>query len=126
MCIYEEPLSFGPCLTKLRQQKQLRQQDLADRLGCRRAFVSQLEREVKGAPTLPLLWRLVTALNLDEQEAKALFAAAELTNRVVRLPATMPLSVRQEFIRLARCEGNPSLQSWASLKEELSRLAPAA
>lgn len=126
MCTYEEPISFGPFLTKLRQQKQLRQQDLADRLGCRRAFVSQLEREVKGAPTLPLLRRLVNALDLSEQEAKALFAAAELTNRVVRLPATMPLSVRQEFIRLARCEGNPSLQSWAGLREELSRLDPAA
>jgi transcriptional regulator with XRE-family HTH domain len=125
MRAFEEPTSFGPLLAKLRRQKELRQQDLADRLGCKRTFVSQMEREVKGAPTLPLLSRLAAAMELNEQEASALFEAAELTNRVVRLPEKMPLSVRQEFIRLARCEGSPSSRSWAMLKEKLALLAPA-
>jgi transcriptional regulator with XRE-family HTH domain len=121
----EEPITFGPLLTKLRRQKALRQQDLADRLGCKRTFVSQMEREVRGTPTPALLNRLAAALQLNQQETSALIEAVALTNCTVRLPEKMPLSVRQEFIRLARCDGDPSSSSWAILKEKLARLAPA-
>lgn len=125
MFSFEEPISFGSLLSLFRRRKELRQKDLADRLGCKRTFISQMEREVKGVPTLALLNRLIAALELNEREAGALIEAAELTNPVVRLPAKMPLSVRKQFIRLARCEGDPSIESWAAFEEELALVAQA-
>ncbi len=120
----EKPESFGSLLSKLRSQHGLRQADIAARLGCDRAFISQIERGSK-IPGSTWLDRLLIALGASESEAEVLIEAAELSRGTLRFPDGMPLSLRREFVRLTQCNGLPSLGSSAVLERKLSRIAPA-
>ncbi len=56
--------AFGSVLRQLRETKGLSQEELADRCGIHRTYVSQLERGLK-SPTLRLVWQICTSLEVN-------------------------------------------------------------
>ena len=56
--------AFGSVLRQLRETKGLSQEELADRCGIHRTYVSQLERGLK-SPTLRLVWQICTSLQVN-------------------------------------------------------------
>lgn len=119
----DESLPFGPLLGVLRRRHGQSQDDLASHLGCKRTYVSQLERNLK-IPSNSHLNRLILALALLDKEAEELTVAAEISRGTLDLPVEMPLSVRRQLVRLIRHRGSPSLGSWAALERDLARIAP--
>ena len=53
---------FGKIIARLRQSAGISQEELADRAGIHRTYVSQIERGLK-SPTIVMLLRLSKALN---------------------------------------------------------------
>lgn len=56
--------AFGQALRLLREKTGLSQEELADRCGIHRTYVSQLERGLK-SPTLRLVWQICGSLDAD-------------------------------------------------------------
>jgi transcriptional regulator with XRE-family HTH domain len=56
-------MTIGPVLKEAREKAGLTQQDLADRAGVHRVYVSMLERDEK-SPTLDVFFRLCRALGV--------------------------------------------------------------
>ena len=56
-------VAFGRVLRRLRRQRRLTQEDLAEASGCHRSYVSFLERGLK-SPTLHTLFELAAALGV--------------------------------------------------------------
>jgi transcriptional regulator with XRE-family HTH domain len=54
---------FGKTIAGLRQSAGFSQEELADRAGIHRTYVSQIERGLK-SPTIVMLTKLATALNV--------------------------------------------------------------
>jgi transcriptional regulator with XRE-family HTH domain len=118
-----EPIPFGPLLGQLRRRHGLSQEDLADQLGCKRTYISQLERNLK-IPSTVHLQRLAHALTLASHEAEALVEAASISRDTLELPSTMPLKVRQQLVRLIRHGNLTSLGSWSALEQALATIVP--
>ena len=66
--------AVGHAISKLRQNRGLSQEELADRAGIHRTYVSQLERGFK-SPTLAILIKIARAL--DTKPSQLLRAAEE-------------------------------------------------
>jgi transcriptional regulator with XRE-family HTH domain len=115
-----EALFFGPLLGRMRRQRGLRQDDLAMRLGCKRTYVSQLERNLK-LPSRTQLEHLIAALELGYAEANSLIEAATLSRNSLEFPADMPLPVKRQLMRLIRHKDPTSLGSWSALQRELAQ-----
>lgn len=60
-------LLFGEVISQLRRNLGLSQEDLADRAGVHRTYISQLERGLK-SPTLAVLMKLAAALDVQASE----------------------------------------------------------
>ena len=70
------PLSpFAEALRQLRFIRGLRQQDVAERVGCERSYLSALENDVKGAPDAKFVDALALTLGLSDEERDALQVA---------------------------------------------------
>lgn len=110
---------FGPLLKKLRERHEQSQDELASRLGCKRTYISQLERSLK-IPSNALMARLVEAIGLGSQEAAGLAEAAEISRGSLELPMSMPLEVRRQIFRLIQHKDLTSLGSWSALQRELA------
>lgn len=119
---FSEPLSFGQLLGALRERHELRQADVAAEMKCARAYISQVERDIK-TPSSTWLDRLIIALGASESEAEALIEAAELSRGMLKFPDEMPVSLRRQFVRLTRSKGQPGLSSWSLLERKLSSIA---
>jgi transcriptional regulator with XRE-family HTH domain len=59
--------AVGQTISKLRQNRGLSQEELADRAGIHRTYVSQLERGIK-SPTLAVLIKIARALDTKPSE----------------------------------------------------------
>ena len=68
--------SFGAVLRRLRSERSLSQEELAERAGVSRRSISDLERGARHAPYLATLRRLTDALQLDDDSRAVLLAAA--------------------------------------------------
>ncbi|NYH23825.1 transcriptional regulator with XRE-family HTH domain [Paraburkholderia bryophila] len=99
----------------------MNQMDVAHRLGCSRAFVSQLERGLK-APGPKLLDRLSIALGLPVRESVQLSEMAALSRGSIPIPSSMPLSVRRKIFHLCRVDRAPSTEDWTKLEDCLAAL----
>lgn len=66
---------FAEFLRHLRNQRQLRQRDLACRLGVNQSYISALELGIKGPPPSEFAQQLLVRLNLTEQEFATLVDA---------------------------------------------------
>ena len=63
-------LMFGGVIGGLRRSRGLSQEELADRAGVHRTYISQLERGLK-SPTLAVLMKLGAALNVKPSQILA-------------------------------------------------------
>lgn len=90
------------------------------RLGCKRTYVSQLERNLK-LPSRTQLEHLIAALELGYAEANSLIEAATLSRNSLEFPADMPLPVKRQLMRLIRHKDPTSLGSWSALQRELAQ-----
>lgn len=61
---------FGEVIGQLRRNRGISQEDLAERAGVHRTYISQLERGLK-SPTLVVLMKLATALGMKASEILA-------------------------------------------------------
>lgn len=110
---------FGPMLAQIRRDARWRQGDLAQAIGCTRAFISRLEHGEK-PPSPRLLDEIIGALCINQEQSAALKDAAELDRGVFVIPADMPASVRRDVLRFLRGNQDSSLGSWKTLARELS------
>jgi transcriptional regulator with XRE-family HTH domain len=74
-------------MRELRFARGLRQQELADQVGCERSYVSALENDVKKAPPAPFVAAMCRSLNLDDGEAQSLHLARAKSQRRYSVPA---------------------------------------
>ena len=102
---------FADALRTLRFRRGLRQQELADLVGCDRSYLSALENDLKHAASDTLVRELSSALELPDGEASALATARERSRRTYVVPADTPMQgydlVYELFDRL---EGLSELQ----------------
>ena len=102
---------FAEALRQVRFVRGLRQQELAERVGCERSYVSALENDAKQAPSLEFVSSICEVLRLDGEEAAALHGARSKSRRRYSVPAESPkeaYEVASEFF--ARIEHLSALQ----------------
>lgn len=83
---------FGTFLEKIRRSRQLQQKQLAMDLGINASYISALEKGRKEPPSKEVLQRLITSLDLDEEEQTALWKCVEQSKRTLHLPDGMMLA----------------------------------
>jgi transcriptional regulator with XRE-family HTH domain len=66
---------FGKVIASLRQSAEISQEELADRAGIHRTYVSQIERGIK-SPTIVMLLKLSKALDTTPSKIMRLFETA--------------------------------------------------
>ena len=97
---------FADALRQLRFARGLRQQELADRAGCERSYVSALENDVKQAPVAAFVDKVCEVLQLSEAESTALHQARRRSRRRYSIPAQAPTEayefVAEFFARMDR------------------------
>lgn len=84
---------FAEVMRELRLRRGLRQDELAERLGCGQKYVSALEVSTKGPPAAEFVERLVVALSLDDQERAEMRAALARSRTRYELPPDAPRAV---------------------------------
>lgn len=102
---------FADALRTLRFKLGLRQQELADLVGCDRSYLSALENDLKHAPSATFVGALCTALKLPDADAAALQRARDRSQRAYVVPADTPMQAYDFVFELFAClEGLNSLQ----------------
>lgn len=102
---------FADALRTLRFKLGLRQQELADLLGCDRSYLSALETDLKHAPSAAFVDTLSAALKLTEADAAALQRARGRSQRAYVVPADTPMQAYDFVYELFAClEGLNALQ----------------
>ena len=81
---------FADALRQLRFARGMRQQELADRVGCERSYVSAIENDIKQAPAAAFVDRVCSVLELGEVESTVLHQARQRSRRRYSLPAEAP------------------------------------
>jgi transcriptional regulator with XRE-family HTH domain len=93
---------FSILLHEFRLRSNLRQSDLADKLGYEQSYLSSLEVGRKGRPTREFVFRLVEALSLCDHDAEELFQAWENSCRTIEIPADAPRALYEALNELRR------------------------
>jgi transcriptional regulator with XRE-family HTH domain len=100
---------FGLFLENIRRSRQLRQKQLAVDLGINASYISALEKGRKEPPSKQILERLITTLELDEEEQATMWKCVEQSKRTLHLPEGMMLAeyelinqLRQQLGRLSQ------------------------
>ncbi len=114
----KSPHPFGSQLSELRKRCGLSQEGFANQLGCKRTYVSQLERSLK-MPSDKRLSQLIRVLKPTLSEAGQPVQAA-IRRGPIPLPDEMPLQVRQQLVRLIQHKDLSDLASWSLLRQKRS------
>ncbi|WMO15287.1 helix-turn-helix domain-containing protein [Pseudoalteromonas piscicida] len=77
---------FGMRLEKLRRSRNLKQIELAEKVGIKSSYVSVLESGQKGAPSAWIVKSIIKQLDLDDEESAALLRDAEVSDFTFRVP----------------------------------------
>ena len=80
---------LGQFIVKKRNALGITQDQLAQKLGMNGSYVNRIEKGRKSPGNLGFLENLATCLELSPDEIAALFAAAKLSQRVIRLPVNL-------------------------------------
>jgi len=84
---------FSHFLYDLRMRRQIRQVELAERIGYEQSYISALEAGLKGPPTQEFVDRLKSELKLSAEDARALQGAVDASQRRLVLELDMPQDV---------------------------------
>lgn len=84
---------FSATLQELRLVYQLRQAELADKLGYEQSYISALEIGTKGPPTAAFVEKLISALELDSTWQSRLWESLEASQRKLVVPSEAPEAV---------------------------------
>lgn len=109
---------FALYLKTLRANRNLRQKDLAERLGYEQSYVSALELGAKGPPNREFIDRLISKLALTEDEMGQLEDAFARSSRTIKLPASASRDLYGMFYELGR-----QIQALDPLQIQLINLA---
>lgn len=109
---------FAHFLRDVRIKRDLRQTQLARRLGYEPSYISALERSEKGPPRQDFVHRLIEGLDLTEGEQSELREAVIASRRQISLP---PQASKLEYELLRELE--PQLGRLSPLQLHLFRLA---
>ena len=78
---------FSVDLKSIRETLQLKQGELAERIGYEQSYVSAIEIGTKGPPTKEFVERLIAGLNLDNTWRTRLYESWSLSQRKIMLPS---------------------------------------
>ena len=81
---------FADALRQLRLRRGLRQQALADLVGCERSYISALENDLKKEPPPAFVDGIGQVLDLPSEEAAELRQALAKSRRAYAVPAQAP------------------------------------
>lgn len=84
---------FASLLNEMRTQRGLRQFELAEMMGYEKSYISSLEIGKKGPPTRDFVEKLVTTLELDVEEQRAVLAAYKASERKLVLELNSPAEI---------------------------------
>lgn len=84
---------FSQYLFDLRMRLDIRQAELAERVGCDQSYISALEIGVKGPPTQDFLGALANALHFSEKERQEAQRIAAASHRKIVLEPDCPTDV---------------------------------
>ena len=82
---------FGSFLEKIRRSRQLQQKQLAVDLGINASYISALEKGRKAPPSKEVLDKLISTLDLDNEEQAAMWESIEQSQKSFQLPDGMML-----------------------------------
>lgn len=115
---------FGEAIRRIRQERGIRQKDMAKALNVSAAYLSALENGKRGQPGFDFLQRVAGYLNIIWDEADDLFRVAAISHpRIVVDTAGMPAEYTALANRLARQIGALSPQTVQELSDVLDRAA---
>ena len=83
---------FGQYLEQLRRSRSMQQTQLAAKVGINSSYLSNMEKGRKGPASEPILKKLITVLDLDEEEQKLLRTYVEHSKPSFKIPKEAGLS----------------------------------
>lgn len=86
---------FSKTLRLQRQNRGLKQREMADLIGCEQSYLSALERAHKPPPQRTKLDFMIKKMELSNEEASQLRDAAEKTIRLIKIPQSANEDVRE-------------------------------
>ena len=92
---------FSVALRQLRAEYDVAQGELADRLGLRQSYISQLERGSKLPKDKDLVRKIVQALHLHPQEEASLWQAFQASRKFDFPPSDAPAAAYRYFAKLS-------------------------
>ena len=93
---------FSILLHEFRLRSNLRQSDLAEKLGYEQSYLSSLEVGRKGRPTREFVLKLVEAFGLRDHDAEELLQAWEDSCRTIEIPADAPRALYEALNEIRR------------------------
>lgn len=99
---------FGLFLENIRRSRQLQQKQLAADLGVQACYISSLEKGRKAPPSKKILERLISAMDLNEEEQTLMWESVEQSELSFKLPGNMILAEYQLISRLKQQLGRLS------------------
>lgn len=105
----------------LRKKKGFRQKDMAVALGYEQSYISALEVGSKGPPTSEFVAKLISVLNLDQEEKEQLELAIARSDRKLVLPVNAPESLYDLYYEL-RVVSEELLPSQIEMMRKILRL----
>lgn len=79
---------FSKLLRQFRENRGLRQKDLAELLGYEQSYISALENGQKGIPRQEFIQTFIKKLHLNEDEIEAMNTALAVSRRTIQIPNT--------------------------------------
>ncbi|HFT8011395.1 TPA: helix-turn-helix transcriptional regulator [Burkholderia cenocepacia] len=92
---------FSVALRQLRAEYDVAQGELADRLGLRQSYISQLERGTKLPKDKDLVRKIVQALQLRPEEEASLWQAFQASRKFDFPPSDAPAAAYRYFAKLS-------------------------
>lgn len=105
-------MTFGNLLRQLREEKKLRQVDIANAIGVSTVYICDIEKDRRNPPSYKKLQQIAEKLELSEENSAALFdlagqargeVAPDIIEYLVANP-TVQIAIRQTMHREKMCD----------------------
>ncbi len=105
-------MTFGSLLRQLREEKRLRQADLANTIGVSTVYVCDIEKDRRNPPSYRKLQQIAGKLELTEEETAELYdlagqARGEVAPDIIEYLVANPVAqatIRQTMLREKMCD----------------------